>query len=217
MLPGLKRERCAAACFSGVTPQPISARIGAFAPQRFKAAYTAQGAPLVQAKHRHRAGYNSGFSEPRSLAYANRVSTSMKEAEMTDRSLVERAKAEGIRLTSQRALVCAVLDQAKDHPNVDDLFARAREEDPTIAIATVYRTLKVLEDHKLIARHGFGQRKARYEIVHKGKHDHLIDIGSGKVLEFSDPALDKLVHEIAARMGYKLEHHQIELYGRRTD
>ncbi|MEM6683762.1 MAG: Fur family transcriptional regulator [Pseudomonadota bacterium] len=132
---------------------------------------------------------------------------------MTDSSLVERARVEGIRLTSQRALVCTVLQKSKDHPNVDDLYARAREEDPTIAIATVYRTLKVLEDHKLIARHGFGQRKSRYELIHKDKHDHLIDIGSGKVMEFSDPALEKLINEIAARMGYNLERHQLELYG----
>ncbi|MEM6683095.1 MAG: Fur family transcriptional regulator [Pseudomonadota bacterium] len=135
---------------------------------------------------------------------------------MTETTLVENARAQGIRLTPQRELVCNVLEDATDHPDVDRIYERCRQVDPAIAIATVYRTLRVLEDHELIASHAFGNRKSRYELTRSNKHNHLIDTGSGEVINFDNDEIDAMINEIASRMGYTLERHQLELYGQRS-
>lgn len=136
---------------------------------------------------------------------------------MTACSLADKARASSIRVTPQRALVCDVVDAADDHPTADEIYERARELDPTIAIATVYRTLKVLEDGELIARRDFGTRKGRYEAFSDEHHDHLIDQDSGEILEFYNEQLDALICKIAAEMGYKVAHHQVEVYAEKAD
>ncbi|MEM9376635.1 MAG: transcriptional repressor [Pseudomonadota bacterium] len=120
-------------------------------------------------------------------------------------------------MTPQRAVICAVLDRSRDHPDVDQLWKRSREHDPKLSMASVYRTLKVLEDLDLIWRHDFGEGRARYEVKRSGHHDHLIDIKTGRVIEFQDPELEALKARIAEQLGYALERHSLELYGRPAD
>lgn len=120
-------------------------------------------------------------------------------------------------MTEQRKLVCRILEGASDHPDAEQVFARARKKDPKISLATVYRGLKALADLGLVITHDFGDNRARYEVKHDDHHDHLICIESGAVLEFTDPELEKLKKRIAKRLGYRLESHSLELYGRPDD
>lgn len=128
-------------------------------------------------------------------------------------TLSARAAAAGIRLSDQRKLVCAVLEKSKDHPDAELLVSRARQTDPKISRATVYRTLKSLEEKSLVWRHDFGDSRSRFETRNDDHHDHLIDLESGKVIEFHDPELEELKARIAKRLGYDLKRHSLELYG----
>ena len=119
----------------------------------------------------------------------------------------------GLHLTPQRRLVVRVLAEAADHPTIDEVHSRALALDPNISIATVYRTMRLLDEAGIIDRHDFGGTKARYEQASKAHHDHLIDVDTGEVIEFSDPALEELQHRIAERLGYRLEGHRLELFG----
>jgi Fur family ferric uptake transcriptional regulator len=128
-------------------------------------------------------------------------------------TIIARCEAKGLRLTDQRRTIAQVLAEADDHPDVEALHARASGIDPGISIATVYRTVKLFEEAGILDRHEFGDGRARYEDAERGHHDHLIDISTGEVVEFSDPEIERLQERIAARLGYRLKGHRLELYG----
>jgi Fur family ferric uptake transcriptional regulator len=117
----------------------------------------------------------------------------------------------GLKMTDQRRVVAKVLSEATDHPDVEALYARASKIDPRISIATVYRTVKLFEDAHVIERHDFGDGRARYEEMPDEHHDHLIDLRSGKVVEFHNEEIEKLQIKIARALGYKLVDHRLEL------
>ncbi|MEI4262979.1 Fur family transcriptional regulator [Roseovarius sp. D0-M9] len=132
---------------------------------------------------------------------------------MTD-TITDRCEARGLRMTGQRRIIAAVLEEAEDHPDVDELYVRAAARDPKISIATVYRTVKLFEETGILDKLEFGDGRARYEDAKRGHHDHLIDLDTGDVIEFFDPEIERLQEKIAARLGYKLKGHKMELYGR---
>ena len=119
----------------------------------------------------------------------------------------------GMRMTDQRRVVARVLSVAKDHPDVEELYRRAHAEDPHISIATVYRTVRLFEEAGIIERHDFRDGRSRYEEAPDVHHDHLIDIQSGKVVEFHNDEIEELQRRIAEKAGYKLVGHRLELYG----
>ena len=119
----------------------------------------------------------------------------------------------GMRMTDQRRVVARVLSSAKDHPDVEELYRRAHAVDPHISIATVYRTVRLFEEAGIIERHDFRDGRSRYEEAPDVHHDHLIDMRSGKVIEFVDEDIEKLQNAIAKRLGFKLVDHRLELYG----
>lgn len=119
----------------------------------------------------------------------------------------------GLRMTEQRRVIARVLSSAKDHPDVEELHRRAAAIDKGISIATVYRTVRLFEESGILERHDFRDGRSRYEEAGNVHHDHLIDMKSGKVLEFVDPEIERLQAEIARRLGYKLVDHRLELYG----
>lgn len=123
----------------------------------------------------------------------------------------------GLRITEQRRVIAQVLSDSEDHPDVEQLHARAAAIDPGISIATVYRTVRLFEDAGILDRHDFGDGRARYEAAPEAHHDHLIDVESGKVVEFVDPELEALQKQIAEKLGYRLVDHRMELYGVRLD
>ena len=119
----------------------------------------------------------------------------------------------GLRITEQRKIIARVLSEAEDHPDVEALHARAAAIDPKISIATVYRTVRLFEEAGILDRHDFGDGRARYEAAPEAHHDHLIDVESGRVVEFVDPELEALQKLIAEKLGYRLVDHRMELYG----
>ncbi|MEN9855159.1 MAG: hypothetical protein RLZZ157_285 [Pseudomonadota bacterium] len=121
--------------------------------------------------------------------------------------------AQGLRMTEQRRVIARILSQAKDHPDVEELHRRASAVDKGISIATVYRTVRLFEESGILERHDFRDGRSRYEEAGAEHHDHLIDMKSGKVLEFFDPEIEHLQAEIARRLGYQLVDHRMELYG----
>ena len=133
--------------------------------------------------------------------------------ETTPLSLEEACAARGMRMTEQRRIIARVLEQAVDHPDVEEVYRRASAIDSNISISTVYRTVKLFDDAGMIARLDFRDGRSRYEPLPDEHHDHLIDIESGDVIEFHDDALEQLQAEIAARLGYRLVDHRMELYG----
>lgn len=120
---------------------------------------------------------------------------------------------QGMRMTDQRRVVARVLSDAKDHPDVEELYRRAHTVDPNISIATVYRTVRLFEEAGIIERHDFRDGRSRYEEAPDVHHDHLIDMRSGQVIEFVDEDIEKLQQAIASRLGFKLIDHRLELYG----
>lgn len=123
----------------------------------------------------------------------------------------------GLRITEQRRTIARVLSESEDHPDVEQLHLRSAAIDPGISIATVYRTVRLFEDAGILDRHDFGDGRARYEAAPEAHHDHLIDVESGKVVEFVDPELEALQKQIAEKLGYRLVDHRMELYGVRLD
>ncbi|MGB7316618.1 MAG: Fur family transcriptional regulator [Planktotalea sp.] len=132
---------------------------------------------------------------------------------MADYSIIERCEAKGLRMTGQRRVIASVLQASDDHPDVEELYARASAEDAGISIATVYRTVKLFEEAGILEKLEFGDGRARYEDAERDHHDHLIDMNSGEVIEFVDPEIEELQERIAARLGYTLKGHKLELYG----
>ena len=119
----------------------------------------------------------------------------------------------GLKLTDQRKIIAKVMSEAKDHPNVDELYKRASNIDSKISIATVYRTVKLFEEAGIVAKHDFKGGKARYEELSESHHDHLIDIKTGEIIEFVDEEIEILQKKIADKHGYDLVDHKLELYG----
>ena len=119
----------------------------------------------------------------------------------------------GMRMTDQRRVIARVLSGATDHPDVEELHRRAHAVDPHISIATVYRTVRLFEESGIIERHDFRDGRSRYEETPDHHHDHLIDMKTGKVVEFVDEEIEALQNAIAQRLGYKLIDHRLELYG----
>lgn len=119
----------------------------------------------------------------------------------------------GLRITEQRRIIARVLSDSEDHPDVEALHARASAVDPGISIATVYRTVRLFEEAGILERHDFGDGRARYEAAPEAHHDHLIDVETGRVIEFVDPELEALQRKIAERLGFRLVDHRMELYG----
>ena len=132
----------------------------------------------------------------------------------------EKCKQKGVRLTDQRKVIAKVLSESKevygskDHPDVDELYRRSVEQDNTISIATVYRTVKLLEEAGVIERLEFGDGRARYEEAGE-HHEHLVDVETGEVLEFYHAELETLKEQVAREMGYELVDHRLELFGRK--
>lgn len=127
-------------------------------------------------------------------------------------TILERCEANGLRMTDQRRTIAAVLQDADDHPDVEELYNRASAVDPRISLATVYRTVKLFEETGILEKHEFGDGRARYEAADREHHDHLIDVHSGEVIEFVDPEIEALQERIAAKLGYRLMGHRLELY-----
>ena len=123
----------------------------------------------------------------------------------------------GLRITEQRRIIARVLSESDDHPDVELLHERANKIDSGISIATVYRTVRLFEEADILDRHDFGDGRARYEAAPEAHHDHLIDVETGKVVEFVDPEIEALQKQIAAKLGYRLVDHRLELYGVRLD
>lgn len=127
--------------------------------------------------------------------------------------LESKAQEAGMRMTEQRRVIARVLAESHDHPDVEELHRRAVLQDAGISIATVYRTVRLFEEANILTRHEFGDGRARYEPVSEGHHDHLIDIQSGKVIEFINDEIEALQAQIAEKLGYRLVDHRLELYG----
>ena len=131
----------------------------------------------------------------------------------------DKCKEKGVRLTDQRKVIAKVMSESKmtygskDHPDVDELHKRVSLVDKKISIATVYRTVKLLEESGIIERHDFKEGKSRYEPSTDEHHDHLIDINNGEIIEFVDKEIEELQNKIATKLGYKLFDHKLELYG----
>ena len=119
----------------------------------------------------------------------------------------------GMKMTGQRRVIARVLSDSDDHPDVEEVYARASAIDPKISIATVYRTVRLFEEAEILERHDFGDGRSRYEEVSEEHHDHLIDIRTREVIEFQDPEIEKLQAEITRPLGFKLVGHRLELYG----
>ncbi|KAA2317250.1 transcriptional repressor [Pseudooceanicola sediminis] len=128
-------------------------------------------------------------------------------------TILSRCEASGLRMTEQRRVISDVLDKARDHPDVEQLHARANARDPRISLATVYRTVKLFEGAGILEKIDFGDGRSRYEDAERDHHDHLIDITTGTVIEFVDPDIEALQEKIAAKLGYRLQGHKLELYG----
>ena len=130
-----------------------------------------------------------------------------------ERLCVER----GLKMTGQRRVIARVLSEAGDHPDVEELYRRASALDQHISIATVYRTVRLLEEKGILERRDFGGGRARYEPTEHGHHYHLIDVETGKVIEFEDAEHERVLKAIAARLGFDLVSHRLELFGRKRE
>jgi Fur family transcriptional regulator, ferric uptake regulator len=140
------------------------------------------------------------------------MNTAVKAPNLKGSGLEDLCAQKGMRMTEQRRIIARVLEGALDHPDVEELYRRASAIDGNISISTVYRTLKLFEDHDIIAKRHFRDGRSRYEPLSEDHHDHLIDIKTGHVLEFKDERIERLQEEIARELGYKLIDHRLELY-----
>ncbi|MFM9864894.1 MAG: Fur family transcriptional regulator [Micropepsaceae bacterium] len=118
----------------------------------------------------------------------------------------------GLRMTGQRRVIARVLSESHDHPDAEELHRRAVAIDPHISIATVYRTVRLLEESGILERHDFRDGRSRYEEMTETHHDHLIDVQSGRVIEFQNDQIEELQRQVAEKLGYKLVDHRLELY-----
>ena len=130
------------------------------------------------------------------------------------KELQQKCSQAGLKMTGQRKVILKVLEEATDHPSVEDVYERAKELDSSISIATVYRTLSLLDEMDLVIRHEFQEGYSRYE-VNWDHHHHLVDLETGKVIEFQNEELEELKEKIAKELGYELFDHRLELYGKK--
>ncbi|PTW63359.1 Fur family manganese uptake regulator [Breoghania corrubedonensis] len=121
----------------------------------------------------------------------------------------------GVRITRPRKVILEILADRDDHPDAMAIFRRAVRVDASISLSTVYRTMKLLEDKGAIHRHIFEGGRSRFEPADASHHDHLIDIDTGAVIEFTSKRIEELQKEIARKLGYEIVHHRLELYGRK--
>ena len=128
-------------------------------------------------------------------------------------TIEQKCLAKGVKLTDQRRVIAQVMSKSTDNTDVDELYNRVSKIDPKISIATVYRTVKIFEEAGILTKHDFKGGKARYEEIRESHHDHLIDVKTGHIIEFSDTEINKLQKAIAEKYGYDLVDHKLELYG----
>lgn len=138
----------------------------------------------------------------------------MSDDDTTDKMTTALRKA-GIRVTRQRIALLGVLADADDHPDAVELHERAKRTEPSVSLATVYRTLSVLEEEGVVQRHAFEGGGARFETAHEEHHDHILDVDTGEVIEFQSDKIEQLQEEIARELGYEVVHHRLELYCRK--
>tara|TARA_B100000900_G_C20534458_1_gene697759 strand:- start:898 stop:1311 length:414 start_codon:yes stop_codon:yes gene_type:complete len=131
---------------------------------------------------------------------------------MVKSSIEEKCKQKGLRMTHQRKIIADVLSSSNDHPDAEELHQRTSAIHSSISLATIYRTLKLFNDKGILEKHEFKDGKSRYEMVYKEHHDHLIDIDTGKVIEFQDEEIEMLQEKIANRLGYNIINHRLEIY-----
>lgn len=127
--------------------------------------------------------------------------------------LEERCGRRGLKMTEQRRIICRVLSESDDHPDVETIHRRVSEQDLRLSLATVYRTVKLLEDAGILIKHEFEDGHARYEEATVDHHDHLVDVDSGEVIEFSNDEIERLQEAVARQFGYRLIGHRLQLYG----
>ena len=133
---------------------------------------------------------------------------------MAQESRIERICLDkGMKMTEQRRVIARVLSDSSDHPDVESVYRRATQLDPRISIATVYRTVRLFEEANIIERHEFGDGRARYEPAGHGHHDHLINVKTGEVIEFSNEQIERLQENVARELGFRLIGHRLELFG----
>lgn len=125
----------------------------------------------------------------------------------------ERCQEKGLKMTEQRRVIARVLSEAYDHPDAGEVYKRAVNIDHRISMATIYRTIRLFEECNVLERHDFGDGRARFEEASREHHDHLIDVGSGNVIEFQNADIERLQREVAHQLGYELVDHRLELYG----
>ena len=143
--------------------------------------------------------------------YIDKVLGNIMVDMMTD--IEELCQKKGLRMTDQRRVIAQVLSQSHDHPDVEEVYRRASDVDSRISIATVYRTVRLFEEAGILERHDFRDGRSRYEPVSDEHHDHLINIETGEVVEFHLEEIEQLQKEIAAKLGFQLVDHRMELYG----
>lgn len=131
---------------------------------------------------------------------------------LSDPTLEEACVAKGMRMTDQRRVIASVIEESTDHPDVEELYRRASAIDGRISLSTVYRTVNLFEEAGLVTKHDFKDGRARFELIPDEHHDHLIDIRTGKVIEFRNEEIEAIQEVIAKRLGYKLVDHRLELY-----
>ena len=141
----------------------------------------------------------------------------LAQKKMTRTTISQRCKNVGIRMTGQRRLIIKVLENSKDHPDVETLFERANKIDHKVSIATVYRTVRTLQNAGILEKLEFNDGRSRFEDAVRNHHDHLIDLDTGKVIEFFDEEIERIQHKIAKKLGYNLIGHKLELYGKKND
>jgi Fur family ferric uptake transcriptional regulator len=151
----------------------------------------------------------SGLGNDGGVDYSARLTGGDKDLSRIEKLCVEK----GLRMTEQRRVIARVLSDATDHPDAEELYRRASAVDPHISIATVYRTVKLFEDAGILERHDFRDGRSRYEEIPESHHDHLIDVQSGRVVEFRNEDIEKLQRMIAEELGFELVDHRLELYG----
>lgn len=139
----------------------------------------------------------------------------MIEMENASDKLKQALRADGVRITRQRAAILKVLAESEDHPDATELHRRAQEEDASVSLATVYRTLAALEAQGIVHRHSFEGTPARFETTDLPHHDHIIDVETGEVVEFRSDKIEQLQAEIARELGYEVVRHRLELYCQR--
>ena len=138
----------------------------------------------------------------------------MVESDQLVPSRIERLCSDrGVRMTGQRRTIARVLATSQDHPDVDEVYRRANLVDSRISLSTVYRTLKLFEAKGILERHEFGAGRRRYEEAKRDHHDHLIDVETGRVIEFRNEEIEKLQERVARELGFELVGHRLELHG----